>query len=180
MAVSLLDLPAELRNQIYHYAVVNLERILIDLSNLDGTNTKQPALTKVCRQVRAEATTIYYLENRFNLTIPDDDGKRQLPFYNASQKHIDNNKINVSISGNGGCSWANLMEWVKLCYDEVIMWRPGFPKQMFQEKDEDRLCRVRATVFETLEEMEDYDWEKIEAVLGRIHFLVVGYAEEWI
>lgn len=72
------------------------------------------------------------------------------------------------------------MEWVKLCYDEVIMWRPGFPKQILEEEDEDRLCRVRATVFETLEEMEDYDWEKIEAVLGRIHFLVVGYAEEWI
>lgn len=70
MAVSLLDLPAELRNQIYHYVVVDPERISIDLSNLDGPNTKQPALTKVCRQVRAEAITIYYLDNKFNLTIP--------------------------------------------------------------------------------------------------------------
>lgn len=55
-----LDLPAELRNRIYHYSVVN-ERGLV--------RPIQPPITRVCRQLRQEALGIFYARNCFVFTI---------------------------------------------------------------------------------------------------------------
>jgi len=52
-----LDLPGEIRNQIYGYAIPRKERVLV--------SDAQPGLIRTCRQVRAETWTMYYKKNIF-------------------------------------------------------------------------------------------------------------------
>lgn len=64
-SLCLLDLPAELRNDIYRLAMVTDTRIeLVD----NSIRQKHTTLLQTCRQIRAEATAMFYAENRFKLT----------------------------------------------------------------------------------------------------------------
>lgn len=65
---SLLNLPAELRTQVYEYTLLFTDKCIIESSDeievFGGSvedmheRLKQPAFTKVCRQVRAETLPI--------------------------------------------------------------------------------------------------------------------------
>ena len=58
----LLDLPPELRNSIYRLALRNIRPI----KPLTG---RPPALVQANKQIRAEATSIYYAENTFSIAL---------------------------------------------------------------------------------------------------------------
>ncbi|KXT18396.1 hypothetical protein AC579_8180 [Pseudocercospora musae] len=67
----LLNLPAEMRNWIYREALCEDSWIKIDQDTF-----AQPALLRTCKQIRHEASSIYYHENRFEVAALD--MKRQL------------------------------------------------------------------------------------------------------
>ncbi|TKA69474.1 hypothetical protein B0A49_05212 [Cryomyces minteri] len=56
-----LELPAELRNNIYSLALVQPSRINV----YDGSSSKQPPLTRVCKQIRGECLPLFYGANEF-------------------------------------------------------------------------------------------------------------------
>ncbi|EME40037.1 hypothetical protein DOTSEDRAFT_107919, partial [Dothistroma septosporum NZE10] len=59
---ALLELPAELRANIYRFALCEETKIA------NGQDSfQQPAILWTCRQVRQEASTNRYVENRFLL-----------------------------------------------------------------------------------------------------------------
>lgn len=61
----LLELPAELRNRIYHYALVE-EQIDVATTYRHGIQIiKAPGLLETCRTARSEASAIYYSLNAF-------------------------------------------------------------------------------------------------------------------
>ena len=60
---SLTQLPAELRNKIYRYALVAANKVF------QLTSLRQPALLAACRQIRSEATPIFFAENTFDLHV---------------------------------------------------------------------------------------------------------------
>jgi hypothetical protein len=68
----LLDLPPELRNHIFELAVAapdGVVRVDFSDSKLDVyKQTRQPALTRVSRHLRAQALPMYYHLNTFNIT----------------------------------------------------------------------------------------------------------------
>lgn len=64
----LLALPAELRNEIWQYAVYSDKSLAIV-----GPTPSQPALTRVCRQIRSEAICYFYTINTFKCTIVNYD-----------------------------------------------------------------------------------------------------------
>lgn len=61
----LLQLPAELRNQIYHHALVAGQRI--DVTGV--TSPKEPGLLATCKQIRSEAQSTYYTDNVFHVVV---------------------------------------------------------------------------------------------------------------
>ena len=62
---SLMKLPAELRNQIYRYAIVQNESI-----NVTRVDTpKEPALLATCKLIRKETLTMFYHENKFHYRV---------------------------------------------------------------------------------------------------------------
>ena len=71
----LLALPAEWRNRIYHLVLVSDQRIRITPSpqGFQHTDrTHEPSLIQTCRQIRREATTIYYSDNVFRANLLPD------------------------------------------------------------------------------------------------------------
>lgn len=66
----ILCLPAELRNKIYRYSVVE------DQSGYRIRSLMQPPLTCVSRQIRLETLPMYYGQNRFLLSITHKTAKR--------------------------------------------------------------------------------------------------------
>ena len=63
-----LELPAELRNQVYFEVIVS--RLFIRLAKNDNYNYTTPALLQVSRQIRHEARSIYYSMNMFQVASP--------------------------------------------------------------------------------------------------------------
>jgi len=59
----LLDLPPELRNTVWRFALVRKTKI--DMSK--ESTTAEPALLVACKQIREEGLGIYYGENMFSL-----------------------------------------------------------------------------------------------------------------
>ena len=62
----LLNLPAELRNQIYSHVLVSPEDLEINKANI----TCRLPLLGACKQVRKGAGPIFYVENTFRITCP--------------------------------------------------------------------------------------------------------------
>lgn len=60
----LLQLPAELRNIVYRYSLIKTGEIRIQLRDLIP-----PSILCVCRQIRHEASSIFFSENTFVLTV---------------------------------------------------------------------------------------------------------------
>ena len=62
----LLQLPAELRNQIWEYAVVNAEHIVVKFTGRYVDIRKpQPGILRICRQTRKEASPFFFQQHRF-------------------------------------------------------------------------------------------------------------------
>lgn len=64
----LLALPAELRNKIYEHALIDPQCVRRHFTHLADPMAKScpgPALLQTCRQIRAEATELYYSNNTF-------------------------------------------------------------------------------------------------------------------
>ena len=64
------DLPGELRNRIYRLALVqhsNIEIQVADSTKFSNSKHNALALLSTCRQIRAEATPIFFTENIFEI-----------------------------------------------------------------------------------------------------------------
>ncbi|KXT01876.1 hypothetical protein AC578_2158 [Pseudocercospora eumusae] len=75
-ASRLLRLPAELRNNIYRYALISKSGIVI--KDAAGEVHNPPALLRVCRQINKEAESIFWAENSFRLSLRYDDWQATL------------------------------------------------------------------------------------------------------
>ena len=60
--VSILDLPAEVRNQIYHDAIVSSTPMIVTSRS---PFIQQPALLATCKQIQNEALAMFYTQNIF-------------------------------------------------------------------------------------------------------------------
>lgn len=108
----LLGLPAEIRNMIYRYAIVD-DKSLIEITK----HLKQPPLLSVNRLIRSETLVMWYCENVFDIRILDCD---------AMLLQAWNKNVNVVLSQTseaiqmpglsiiGRPHWANLVSWCRL------------------------------------------------------------------
>ncbi|KAK5747385.1 hypothetical protein LTR17_000025 [Elasticomyces elasticus] len=136
----LLGLPKELRLQIWEFALIEDTPIFIAADGLE-----QPALLRVCQQIRGEGLPPYYKYNQFVWVLKDFNMTPLLPAVAIRTKYI-----KTSAKGNGGNStgghplkarrpvrtmieftgvpnWQNLVEWLRLHYSNEGV--PGFGDQ---------------------------------------------------
>lgn len=65
---SLLSLPAEIRNMIWRYTLLQEDELVVT-----ATTDIMPPLTRVCQQIIREAAPIYFSEQKFHCLCPDYD-----------------------------------------------------------------------------------------------------------
>ena len=102
-------IPPELRNVIYHYLLPTDETFYHGYSD----HVKPPPLLQVCRQIREEASAIYYAENEFVVFVRGFDSNKTfdlcqsaLPYFPGFLKHAQH------IRKSGGETSSDLREWL--------------------------------------------------------------------
>ena len=104
----LLDLPAELRNTIFEYALV--EERPINVEHLRAT----PQLFLVSHQVRRECVSLFYLSNSFTITLYDANPTLLGRWCKHCQSlGMRNHDLNIEVVGYTG---MNITRWAKMIY----------------------------------------------------------------
>ncbi|KAK5676041.1 hypothetical protein LTS10_011330 [Elasticomyces elasticus] len=77
---TLLTIPPEMRNRIYREALVQGNIYMSRCCPFFGPLPDEPALLSVCHQIREEALSIYYCENKFSFGVYDSKAGREQYF----------------------------------------------------------------------------------------------------
>ncbi|KAK4548794.1 hypothetical protein LTR36_008567 [Oleoguttula mirabilis] len=147
---SLLSIPAELRNHIYRYALVEEGEIRVD-----APHRTQPALLCTCRQIREEASGILFGENRF--TTPVMDLEWPVPTDHWFNKHVGDD-AELTIRLHGVQKWANLEAWLQRYHSRELR---GIGHSESQEWE------VVAKAFEIVAVLKRTPWETVQKVVQK-------------
>lgn len=98
----LLELPGELRNRIYRFALVN-EGVII----VTAAGPSEPALLRCNKEIRQEAVTIYYRENKFKYQVRNFNGSASIPFMAQLKTHCASKNATFKMFGRR--DWDNMV-----------------------------------------------------------------------
>lgn len=122
----LFVLAAELRNRIYELVLVEDEKIWFNKKNF-----KQPGLLCVNRQIRSEASPIYYHLNTFNVDCMNFDSTSLKLLYRQNKKWVkksalkESENINFFFQDQQKANWNNVMEWMRDFHAREVFVAPG-------------------------------------------------------
>lgn len=166
MPFRFMDLAPELRNRIYRLAVLSETAI-----GIRKTGYSRPPLLQTSRQIRSEATGIYYSENIFIARNHAYDSDLFLSFTSMlpRMKGIQLKRAHQPYRGpnyHDVPNWPNLWTWLRRHHSrEVLDGVPG-PKEFLESK------RNRATdhlvvsaMFETVRRLRKAPWEQVKSLL---------------
>jgi hypothetical protein len=163
MDCPLLDLPAELRNRIYD--LVLTERFWANIRVHDHRFVG-PALLQTCRQIRQDASQIFYVQS-FDLIVDNTDFGPQLKHWIWTK--VDSERRMLYHVGD--CTWEKLAVWFKMCQEGTI----DVPGVMSQ--DYPSMGKTIHRAFQIATAMRGSSWEVTEQVLEEFK-LAVEYASE--
>lgn len=117
-ASPLLNLPPELRNRIYRFALIEPNTVHVHRA---GWSFHQPALLKSCRQIRHEALGLFYLENKICTEIRDWSPavRTRVNQLLAANGILSSQQMHHRFKGEP--NWANLLAWLKDMYEGRII-----------------------------------------------------------
>ncbi|KAF2771265.1 hypothetical protein EJ03DRAFT_334934 [Teratosphaeria nubilosa] len=168
---SLLSLPAELRNQIYRYTL--LEKDSIDINTLPLTFPQTPGLLGACRQTREECLGIYYEENIFRFVINNYDASLYIKWCTTfrAQRRAE---TSFKIRGGGHAHWKNLLTWLEAYYRRNC---DGFAPQGTAKGD------AGGHLFDMTDKLrcQDVPWDVAQAILEdvRMSFFCLTQDKRW-
>jgi hypothetical protein len=159
----LLDLPPELRQEIYEYVLSPLDQTKTVKITTERKPT-QPAILRTCKAIRNEACSIYYLDNKFFFNIKDFNAASLLTFCRQAGKYLDNIKIELHVSRYSK-NWTCLLIWLKAYHRGATV--------RFQCADHGpRTLKPPAcggcaagAAFDLVEETKDSSWSKVLRLL---------------
>ncbi|WPA97280.1 uncharacterized protein RHO25_001889 [Cercospora beticola] len=108
-SMGFLDLPADLRNIIYEYSLLQSDRIQIT------PGLKQPALLATCRQIRSETRLMWFWRNKFTYTAVNCNIRPLYAFHTLYGGPLPQ-EVRVIVDASGRLNWKALMEWCKLVF----------------------------------------------------------------
>lgn len=108
------DLPAELRIQIYEYTLIAEEEKV----TITRETFAQPSLLQTCKQIRSEASPVYYLGHIFSLWVENYDAALIVAFCRQAGENWSYREMRISVGLLGASSsWVNLVEWCEHFYN---------------------------------------------------------------
>lgn len=160
----LLELPPELREHVFEYALLSEDEIEI------ATDLQQPGLLATCYAIRGETLHMWY-SNQFCIRIFDCDA-RLLTAFMRHCRNVTGKEILPDIELRGRKEWSNLMRWCKDVWNKEASW------VMPEEGDEAYTAVITAAceIAWTCEE----SWETCEAMLKALRHAVGAFDDEWL
>ena len=157
-APNFLMIPGELRNKIYRLALISADRILIAKGQFE-----EPSLLLACRQIRTEASKIYYLENKWTIDYPSWEYSVAEGFVNHVQivRGFDLYKMAIHWRNSGSYkNKANLIALAKGLHEgkRGLRWLRG-------GKMPNLLTSAITGAIEIAKTMTRNPWEEVERVL---------------
>lgn len=163
----LLALPAELRNAIYRFALVENDRIQITDQKPPPS---EPGLLSVNKQVRKEARGIYHKENIFRFHVADYDITILLKWCAVSFRRR-TSRFNYLI--NRSHNWPTLLAWLKAYYED----RCG----KVGERHDKEPCLIYS-LFSMVGEMkveQKLTWDQVATNLEHVHQGLIATKSGW-
>ena len=132
-----LELPPELRNHMYQLVVIDDDRINMRVRfwNADGSpnvQLRQPSLAATCRQIRAEALSMFYSCNISSHAIEIGSCIDDLESFTCCldlmglQNCRSLTRVDVTFSYLSQTSWMDLLRWVRFfCRESECVPQPG-------------------------------------------------------
>lgn len=188
----LLGLSAELRNKIYRDVLLEKNWIQVDTRGWPApvravrTDTNvfaQPGLLRTCRQIRAEASSIYYLMNTFGFDVLDCDAEKVIAFCKQSGVHWKTMRLDTMIgtycvSSPDEVVWSNLWTWLEAYHKgEAPHDKCNCDEVSNSEAVEEKQgCCVLTKMFDFIDELDgrrSMQWQSIRSLLEIAKDLVI-------
>lgn len=169
----LLSLPPELRNAIYREVL--LENGVVRITN--EARPAPPSLLQVNRQIRKEATAIYYKENTLRFCIWKFDAGVYITW---SQLFTFHGEFSTRWSFEGPRNWENLLQWVEASYTgkcTKLQRSSTSPPQSSTGK-----TIVVGKFFDLMNNLslvQGMSWEKVKEQLEVVHDMLCATDEVW-
>ncbi|KAK3617301.1 hypothetical protein LTR56_025369 [Elasticomyces elasticus] len=171
---ALLSLPAELRNEIYEYVLLEPD---IKYGVLVTPDLELPPLLSVCRQVRSESRGIWYNGQKFTHVMSDCNADTML----AWSRHLANigipnpNHWKYQFEFDGEPNWDNLMRWCKtLCEDGGLRMDPKTFLSPFQSVI-GSACQIARESFDC-----ERSWKECRGLLEILRRTVGKFEKKWL
>lgn len=117
----LLDLPAEMRNEIYMMVLTSPSTI-----RMTPTGYERPAILNTCKAIRAEAIAVYYYNNKFRISVSQYSPAPFIKLYKVFESINRTLGTNTLVAkklqlttefADDTPHWANLMGYLKYVFE---------------------------------------------------------------
>lgn len=177
-----LELSAELRNRIYWWAVVvhdcDIDSYTLPI-RITGRTFPEPPLLRVCRQIREEASPVFYGNNEFIFEMNDYDSTPLAMYLKKFPSDAGQFPIPLDDTDYGN-SWMpnrpNLYVWAKRVYEGVL---PG-PSSYEIWLECDATTMAVGSILFLVEELKDLPWSRLEPLLDNYHALLHHLDRGWV
>ena len=175
----LQDLPAELRNTIYRYALV--ETVQIDVS--PSGRVREPALLRTSKGIRRETLSIYYSENRFRYPIFAYDFTRIGKFRERMSSLAKAYKISIHTRRSSVTledeipSWENLLRSLEADFQSYR--NCGFIQPSLAGPGKKVTVLLTGAMSMLVVRMRGQPWEVVKALLEEFHCVLIAMDERW-
>lgn len=175
----LLRLPAELRNEIYRYTVIDDSAIIIDVHGF-----REPHLFMACKEVRKEAAPIFYAENKFQIDIEDYGIAILHSFHNIILPAVHRGEAHISVfrrfaiaSTSTTPNWSNVLELLREYHSARISTRYMRPSNM--PEDEPLDTSILGGMFAMIDRMKENPWPEVEEVVMEFRVILAKIDARW-
>jgi hypothetical protein len=174
LACPLLSLPAELRNAIYEYALVEKNDVEIN------SDLKIPGLLQTSRQIRHESAKIWMLQNNFVACIYDCDATFLKRFYSVGGMLGDTRRdFSLGLVLHGERSWTNLMDWCEALH-KGGSWCLQMDEGAAYHTDWTEIEAVVAAAHELCITCRKLPWKQCEKALSGLRYAVGKSEAGWL
>ncbi|SMR64200.1 unnamed protein product [Zymoseptoria tritici ST99CH_3D1] len=173
---SLLELPKEIREEIYRLVVTQPDKWI----DVHANGYARPALLQICKEIRSEAVPIFYSDtmHRFMMRTRDFDCST-VCLWRERSGHLDRTEAMLrDANTNWSPHWKNLLDWLKKFHARKIEHAVycSATNSGSQQLHEQALVGM---TFSTATDLKDSPWEVLERVLASVRPLLIASNPRW-